>query len=457
MKRGIIHLYIFKSELASHLPQLRELINQFISKNEYILYGIDDMAWDRYNHNNVVEIAGTDLNTAKISLYLAMMKLGFKPLPWGTLTGIRPVKLYGEIYHKYGEKNAIDKFSNYYHVSMSRLKLSQEIHELQKDIISYDDEKISLYISIPFCPSRCSYCSFTSREKAPDSYAPYLLALKKELSWAKEFLENRRFSSIYIGGGTPTSLSADELDDLLSHVTTLFPIEEIEEFTVEAGRADTITEEKLKIIKKYGCNRISINPQTLKEETLNTIGRKHTVHEFFQAYRMAKKCGFEVINTDLIAGLAGENIEDFCNTIDGILKLDPENVTIHCLSIKRGSKIFEEEGTTAYEHANLVKQMVDYGMNALQGAGYKPYYLYRQKNMKANLENVGYCMPGTESIYNIHIMDEHHSILAVGAKAISKRYFPGENRLERAANVTNYMEYISRIDEMIERKKKLFM
>ncbi|MCQ2555313.1 MAG: coproporphyrinogen dehydrogenase HemZ, partial [Clostridia bacterium] len=321
-----------------------------------------------------------------------------------------------------------------------------------------DRKSVGVYIGIPFCPTRCSYCSFTSNQKPDSEILRYLEALKKEITFVgKNIAQKGLFiESVYIGGGTPTTLNEEELKDLLSHIFTSFDLSECQEFTVEAGRPDTITKGKLDIIKSFGIKRISINPQTMKDDTLKLIGRNHTSEEILKAFSYAKEAGIEIINCDLITGLPEETLDDFKNTLDKVFELDPMNITVHTLAIKRASRLIEEDRDYSYREGQKVKDMLEFGNEELRKHGFRPYYLYRQKHMTGSFENVGWCKEDTLSIYNIRIMEERQHILALGAGGISKIYFPDENRLERVPNVSNYEVYIDRLDEMLKRKQDNF-
>ena len=264
--------------------------------------------------------------------------------------------------------------------------------------------------------------------------------------------------TIYIGGGTPTTLRADQLKALIEQIKNFFDLSKLKEFTIEAGRPDTITDEKLETIKKQGIQRISINPQSMKQHTLDLIGRSHKPEDITSAFALASSYRFQSINADIIAGLPEENTEDFINTLEELIGLNPENITVHCLAVKRASKLKDIDKDFHYKQAEIVAEMLEASRKILGDAGYIPYYMYRQKHMAGAFENTGYCKKDKDCIYNIRIMDEHQTIIALGAGGITKVYYPAENRLERVANVTNYQEYINRIDEMLDRKEKnLFM
>lgn len=390
---------------------------------------------------------------AKILLYKILKKLNpDKKLPWGSLTGIRPTKLYYELIkeHKGDYMKAMNELMDEFGVSYEKAMLVKEIIKNQRIVIK-NDNLVDLYINIPFCPSKCYYCSFISMpiDKCKDKLEPYLDALIKEINDAKELIERKNYiiKSIYIGGGTPTILSAEQLKRLLDVIDY-----NVNEFTVECGRPDTITKDKLDVLKEHGVTRISINPQTFCNKTLKEIGRSHTSQDILEAYRLALNYNF-VINMDLIAGLSHENFTTFKKSISKVLEYYPDNITIHTLSIKRGSELKETNGDTA--SVDDVQKMVEYSYKTLIEAGYKPYYLYKQKNMIGNLENIGYFRENP-SVFNIDSMEEFASIIACGANAISKRYWSLYNKIERWANVKNIDEYINRIDEMIAKKNELF-
>ena len=390
---------------------------------------------------------------AKILLYKILKKLNpDKKLPWGSLTGIRPTKLYYELIkeHKGDYMKAMNELMDEFGVSYQKAMLVKEIIKNQRIVIK-NDNLVDLYINIPFCPSKCYYCSFISMpiDKCKDKLEPYLDALIKEINDAKDLIERKNYiiKSIYIGGGTPTILSAEQLKRLLDVIDY-----NVNEFTVECGRPDTITKDKLDVLKEHGVTRISINPQTFCNKTLKEIGRSHTSQDILEAYRLALNYNF-VINMDLIAGLSHEKFTTFKKSISKALEYYPDNITIHTLSIKRGSELKETNGDTA--SLEDVQNMVEYSYKTLIDAGYKPYYLYKQKNMIGNLENIGYFRE-KPSVFNIDSMEEFASIIACGANAISKRYWSLYNKIERWANVKNIYEYINRIDEMIAKKNELF-
>lgn len=384
---------------------------------------------------------------------------GFTP-KWGILTGVRPIKLLRSIINEMGQEKGLKYFQSGLLVSKQKTELSLTTMHREEELISLSrPDSFSLYISIPFCPTRCSYCSFVSSsvEKTMKLIPNYLTLLCEEIEHTAEVAKELglHLESVYVGGGTPTTLSAEQLKILLNTVHTCFDLSTCREFTVEAGRPDTITEEKLESLKLGGVTRISINPQTLNDEVLEKIGRRHTTQQTLTAYALARKHGFGNINMDLIVGLPGDTVESFQSTLDRVVSLSPESVTVHALALKRSAKIFQE-GETAYSRdSEAAGQMLDYADSELLKNGYNPYYLYRQSRMIGNLENTGWAKPGFESPYNVFIMDETHSILACGAGAASIIKDPYSDRLERIINFKYPYEYISRFEEMIIRKDQV--
>ena len=382
---------------------------------------------------------------------------GFNP-PWGLLTGIRPMKLLRMLTRDYGKEAAERRFKDEYLVSDKKIALSRRTIIGEDKILSLSrDNSFSLYISVPFCPSRCSYCSFVSQsvEHAAKLIPEYTELLVKELKITADIASSLglHLESVYMGGGTPTTLSAEQLERVLTATAEYFDMSDIKEFTVEAGRPDTVTPEKLAAIKRSGVGRISINPQTLNDDILRSIGRRHTVAQVYEAMNMAKAAGFDNINMDLIAGLQGDTLESYMHTIDGVISLDPASITVHTLAMKRSARLVTERMAAYNAEGLLAAQMLDYGEKRLTESGYDPYYLYRQSGMVGNLENVGWSKPGYEGVYNVFIMDETHTILAVGGGAVTKLKQPHVNNIERIFNYKYPYEYISRFDEMIERKK----
>lgn len=391
-------------------------------------------------------------------IYKELSKITGKELPWGILTGIRPAKLiYEKLEDKKTDKQIIGYMKETYICSEEKTKLSLQIAKREIELLSEFDYKngYSLYIGIPFCPTTCLYCSFTSYpiEKYSHLVDDYLLALEKEIIYASTCINNRELNTIYIGGGTPTTLNEEQLERLLIIITNNFDIKALKEFSVEAGRPDSITYEKLMILKRYNVSRISINPQTMVQSTLDLIGRNHTAEQIIDAFNMAREIGHKNINMDLIIGLSGETTEDVAYTLNEINKLDPDSITVHTLALKRAAKLNIEKDNYKRYNASGISKMLELTMDYALTNNYLPYYLYRQKNMAENLENIGYARYGKEGLYNILIMEEKQIILALGAGGMSKFVLRDQNRIVRVDNVKSVVDYIDRIDEMIERKE----
>lgn len=377
--------------------------------------------------------------------------------PWGILTGVRPVKLLRKLAEESNEEQAVKKFLNDFFVSNEKIALSRETEHNERKILELSrPESFSLYVGIPFCPSRCSYCSFVmaSIERAEKLIEPYTKLLCEEIKRTAEIANKLglRLETVYFGGGTPTTLSAEQLDTVLRTVNKSFDMSTCREFTVEAGRPDTIDSAKLFALKENKVDRISINPQTTNDEVLKTIGRKHTAQQFFDAFELARKCGFDNINTDLIAGLPTDTPESFKNSLDSIVKLNAECITVHTLCMKRASRLTTEGVTLDLQQARDAREMLAYTQNILGQNGYIPYYMYRQSRMVGNLENVGWSKRGFESLYNVYVMDETHTILACGSGGVTKLKRNNPDYLERIFNFKYPYEYIDRFDELIQRK-----
>ncbi len=399
-------------------------------------------------------------NQLKMGLYRMLTEYTGKKLPWGNLTGIRPTKIpMGMLEEGMKEEDILAHMQEMYDISEEKGKLSIDIAKREMELLSslHYEDGYSLYIGIPFCPTTCLYCSFTSYPICvwKDRVGDYLTSMEKEMEAVSEIMKDRILDTVYIGGGTPTTLTHEELDRLLGKLKETFDFSTVKEFTVEAGRADSITREKLQVMKKHGVSRISVNPQTMKEETLRLIGRRHTVEQVIDAFKIAREEGFTNINMDLILGLPKETTEDVKATMDAVKELCPDSVTVHSLAIKRASKMgqwIEENGIEALSNTDETMAIATQGAEEM---GMVPYYLYRQKNMSGNFENVGYATEGNFGIYNILIMEEKQSIVALGAGSITKRVF-ADGRIERCDNVKDVGLYIERIDEMIQRKQNLF-
>lgn len=380
---------------------------------------------------------------------------------WGILTGVRPAKLFGRFAEQMGIEKASEYFRESFKVNDKKVSLCKETNLGEKNIISLSaPESFSLYISVPFCPTRCSYCSFVSHsvEKAKTLIPEYIELLCKEIEYTGEIAKKNklRLETVYIGGGTPTSLSAEQLEKIMCAVSKSFDFTTLREYTVEAGRPDTVTEDKLNVIKRYGATRISINPQTMNDAVLENIGRRHTAKQTAQAFKLARKLGFDNINMDLIAGLPGDTVDSFEETVNKILELAPESVTVHSLSMKRSSTMTKKGELPEIEIGKIASLMVDFAHSKLSENGILPYYMYRQSKTVGNLENVGYSKKGFECLYNVYIMDETHTILACGASAVTKLREPNGNYIERIFNFKYPYEYIDRFEEIISRKDGIY-
>lgn len=391
-------------------------------------------------------------------LFRALSEItGYTP-PWGILTGVRPAKLMQKHISQNGEQAALDYFRNELFVSEEKSELAMTVAENEAPIIDKSRENsFSLYISIPFCPTRCSYCSFVSHsnEQAKKLMPEYVDKLCQEIKYTGEQIRkySMRLESVYYGGGTPTTLSAEQYKRISDAIAESFDLSTVEEYTVEAGRPDTVTDEKLKAIKDSGCTRISINPQTFNDSVLEEIGRKHTSAQTLEAMRMARSNGFDNINTDLIAGLPTDTLESFNKTLDTVLSLSPESITVHTLSKKRSSTISTDHLET--NDAELCGKMLSSASEKLIGGGYEPYYMYRQSKCLGNFENVGWAKKGYECLYNVYMMEECHTVIAVGAGAVSKLKNPYGDEIKRVYNFKYPYEYINKFEEIIKRKEQI--
>ena len=439
-----------------HQDDEKQVIIQLFNDSMNVILDIDVRKEYVHTYKNDTDVIKKE---CKLSIYQDLCDYTGKTLPWGNLTGIRPTKLAMGMLAEGKEDAEIVAWLKAAHaVSDEKAQLSLDIARREKAILDrlHYEDGYSLYIGIPFCPTTCLYCSFTSypiavwRKRVDE----YLQALFQEIDFVAETYKNKILDTVYIGGGTPTTLEAAELDRLLQYVRDKFDFRQVTEFTVEAGRADSITREKLDVLKKHGVTRISVNPQTMKDETLRYIGRQHTVAQVKDAFWLAREAGFDNINMDIILGLPGELESDVQNTIHEICKLNPDSLTVHSLAVKLASKLsqwIEENGIATLRNTDSTMDIAQKGAYALE---MKPYYLYRQKNMSGNFENVGYAREGKYGIYNILIMEEKQTIVACGAGSISKRVYP-DGRIKRSENVKDVSQYIERIGEMIERKRVL--
>ncbi|MBE5778088.1 MAG: coproporphyrinogen dehydrogenase HemZ [Clostridiales bacterium] len=394
---------------------------------------------------------------SKINLYELLKKITGHQPPWGSLTGIRPTRL---IYEKLSQgcsmEEACKGVMQEFDVSAEKVDLLRRIVQVQQTLPEPAANEADLYVSIPFCRTRCAYCSFPGEAVGKGKLVgPYLEALHREIEEARDMFGRcgLKLRAVYVGGGTPSALNEEQFSALMEKIMALYP--DACEYTVEAGRPDTITRGKLETLKRLGVDRISINPQTMNDETLVRIGRDHTAAQTVEAFELAREMGFTNINMDVIAGLPGEGLEEFRHTMDEILRLKPDSLTVHTLAIKRSSRLNLEK--YPLPDAAMTAEMVRMGEETASLLGMEPYYLYRQKYMAGQQQNVGYATPGNACLYNIDMMEETGSVIAVGAGAISKRvYSDRELRIERAPNVTNVTVYIDRIPEMIRRKEELF-
>ena len=412
--------------------------------------------------NTPLEVKRYRKRAAKMGLYgLLKRQTGIDP-PWGALTGIRPTRLvYEQLEEGVPLAEAIRRMGEIFDVKPDKAQLLEEIVAMQRGVRVPGEGQFDLYIGIPFCTTRCAYCSFSSGELGDGHLTePYVEALIREIGLCREIALEKglRLRAGYVGGGTPTAISCGQLRRILAAAMEAFP--GAVEWTVEAGRPDTIDREKLIMLREMGVGRISVNPQSFSDETLRRIGRAHTGEDTLRAFALAREEGFTHINMDVIAALPGETIADFRRTLETVIALRPESVTVHSLAIKRSSRLHEQltkEGGHTQVGVAEAGDMIDFARRALAEGGWRPYYLYRQKYMAGNLENVGYALPGNACLYNIGNMEETSSVLALGAGAITKWLFDRQRRIERAPNVKNIEEYIARVDEMARRKRDIIL
>lgn len=437
--------------------ELNEVYNEFYSEdNEKITLSFCEKerfyytvnCYDLHREYDYENVCGDELikkryikRYAKLSLYLFLSEKTHKNLPWGALTGIRPTKLY---YQNITDADYF--FKGLMKVSDKKYEIVKKIAKAQADYYKPSDSSADFFVGIPMCPTRCQYCSFISAEISKVSVVnEYIEALCYEIEQSKKLCENIR--SVYIGGGTPVSLPVPYLKKVLDAIGTVNT-----EYTVEAGRPDCITEEVLRLLKDYNVTRVCVNPQTFKDETLKLIGRNHDSRQVIEKYRLAKSFGFDV-NMDLIAGLPLETYDDFCLSLQKAVSLAPDNITVHTLCLKKGSKLKE---LCSRLPEGEVEKMIDYAYETLTKAGYSPYYLYRQKYMAGNLENTGYALKGKECIYNIDVMEEISQNVACGANAVSKRIFCSGERIERYGSPKDLPTYIAKVENIVQKKQELF-
>ncbi|MBQ7924633.1 MAG: coproporphyrinogen dehydrogenase HemZ [Clostridia bacterium] len=435
--------------------QPRSIVHTFRFENG-VFYNDFEIDGEKYAFEDIGQVCDElhfkrlERRFAKLRLYEVLSEKYGEKMPWGALTGIRPTKL---AYTETEEGNDFIALFQKMGVREENIRLVERTIEAQKGIYEKKDGNTDLFVSIPFCPTKCAYCSFITApiDKTKHFIAPYLDALEKEIAAAEESVGKLR--SVYIGGGTPFALDTPDLERVLRALKPLISrFNPCAEYTVEAGRPDVFSDEKLALLKEYGVTRICINPQTFSNETLVKIGRKHTVEDFYKAYALAEKYGFSV-NIDLIAGLDGETVETFAKGVQKAVETGADNITVHCLSLKSGAKLKEE---ISYIENDGISAMVAASREILGKAGYEPYYMYRQKYQAGNNENVGWTRKGKACVYNIDVMEETADNLAVGANAVSKRVFNEKGLITRFASQKDLKTYIERVDEIIEKKRKFF-
>lgn len=419
----------------------------------YNAFEIDGKAYsfkDEATPENELAFKRLERRFAKLRLYEILSQVNGEKMPWGALTGIRPTKL---VYTALEQGEEPVKLLKKMQVSEENIKLVMDVLKTQEGIYEKKDGNTDLFVSLPFCPTKCAYCSFITApiDKTRHYLPAYLECLKKELQAAKESVGNLR--SVYVGGGTPFALETAELREVLEGIEPIIKEKNpTVEYTVEAGRPDVFSEEKLSLLKEFGVNRICINPQTFSDETLKKIGRKHTVADFYRAYELSEKYGFSV-NIDLIAGLTEETPETFERGVEKAVETGADNITVHCLSLKSGAKLKEE---ISYIENDFISTMVASSRQILQKNGYLPYYMYRQKYQAGNNENVGWTKAGKACVYNIDVMEETADNLAVGANAISKKVKNESGLITRFGSPKDLPTYIEKIDEIIDKKRKFF-
>ena len=472
--RELTKIFFFKEEInfiedVKEYPGNGILLKNILEQGEKFnsitkVYKDNELIFE-YKEENLegVEIGQCDLKKklrigTKKSLYNALINISDTEAPWGILTGIRPIKIAHALLDEGLDEQKIQEILlNEYKISLEKVQLILDICKRQrKYLYPLDENKFSLYISIPFCPTRCLYCSFPScsinrYSEYVDEYTDKLIY---EIDNIKKLMNGKSISTVYIGGGTPTAIPVENLEKIILNVYKNFGRDNIEEITVEAGRPDTINKEVLNMLNRNKVERISINPQTMNDKTLRLIGRRHNSLDIIKSYYMAREIGFDIINMDLIVGLPSEGLKEINNTLEEIKKLSPENLTVHTLAVKRGSKFKETMDKYSVEDQSIIGKMLKETEKYAKEMKLKPYYLYRQKQILGNFENIGYSLEGKECIYNIKMMEEKETIMAAGMGAVSKIFFPRENRIERVPNVKSLEEYLSRVYEMVERKYK---
>lgn len=440
---------------------------KFIDEEEadYIFYIDEKILRFKYKDYCTEESLGEDVkNSLRRFLFLCLRDITHDIYPWGILIGIRPSKIALKLIKEGNtEEEVIEIFKEKYLAHEDKARLCIDVAKAEERIVNKDKNNIAIYIGMAFCPTKCLYCSFTSNPIGVHKkmVMPYLEALIKEIRGISQYVKEKKLNieSVYFGGGTPTAVGDKEFSIVMKEIYDNFiNNSKVKEFTVECGRPDTLTKDKLETMKVYNVNRISINPQTMNDKTLKLIGRTHSSEDIKEKFKMARELGFNDINMDIIIGLPGENHKDMINTKNELLKLKPDSITVHGLALKRGSRMYEEfilkKGIEMTPQEEIIK-MYEESRNLAEKLGIGPYYMYRQKNMVGNMENLGYAKEGKECIYNIQMIEERQTTIALGAAAVSKIIFLEEDRLERFPNLKDLHEYISRIDEMIERKINL--
>lgn len=473
----INHAYQYEAEKLTRIFYPNEKINVVFEKTQRS--GEEVLSTSVENMNAKVEFIsgggdvlflGSQKSDESQDMELAVVTLVFKALTkitgytpkWGMLTGIRPSKLLRNLKEQTSQSEGKRIFKQRYFVSDSKTELADSVARAEEKIISLSrPDSFSLYVSIPFCPTRCSYCSFVSHAMTADLIEKlmpdYVEHLVREIRYTAKIAKdlNLRLESIYYGGGTPTTLNEHQLATVISAVEENFDLSSLREYTIEAGRPDTVTAEKLRVMKHGGVSRISINPQTFSDRILNNIGRRHTAKQTEEAFLLAREAGFDNINMDLIAGLPDDTLDGFKVTLDKALSFTPENITVHVLALKRSSNM-GENGKVAVERSMLAGDMLDLAYNTVKDNGYYPYYMYRQAKSLGNLENTGYCKIDRECLYNIFMMEECHSVFAVGAGAVTRLKAPYTSRIDRIFNYKYPYEYINGFDTLLERKKSIY-
>ncbi|QQY78752.1 oxygen-independent coproporphyrinogen-3 oxidase [Keratinibaculum paraultunense] len=447
--RGIF----IKNVLSSTLDQITSTTTVYIDSKLVSSSTINDIQSIEIEKNTLKKKVKIGI---KQSIYDTLSKVSETFAPWGVLTGIRPIKIVHTLLDEgRNEEEIFNILNKEYRLFKDKAELIIDICKRQrKYIYPLDKDKFSLYVSIPFCPTRCLYCSFPtcSVVKYGSYIEEYTDKLIYEIDRISDMMRGKKISTVYIGGGTPTAIPIYNLERIIQSIYKYFEYSDIKEITVEAGRPDTITRQMLQMLKQNNVGRISINPQTMNNSTLKLIGRNHTVEDVIHSYYIAREIGFEVINMDLIVGLPSEETEEIKDTMKKIKKLDPENLTVHTLSVKRGSKFKVTMDKYKIESQKVIDEMLEITKNYARDMKLQPYYLYRQKQILGNLENIGYAKEGKECLYNMIMMEEKETVIAAGMGGVSKIFYPKEDRIERIPNVKSLEEYLNRTEEMVSRK-----